>query len=78
MAIISVQIEVLNPKELIGKKKGKFIRILASMFMNEKALKKKVDEQVVNEILTSLKENLEAGLSSEGVKANLNFSVDFE
>jgi hypothetical protein len=78
MATISVEIDVLNPKELIGKKKGKAVRLFASVFLNEKAIKRNVEEQVVKEILKSLQENLQAGLSAEGVKARLDFSVNFD
>jgi uncharacterized protein (DUF2267 family) len=78
MATISVQIDVLNPKELIGKKKGKAVKFIASVFMNEKALKRKVEEQIVNEVLNTLKKNLEAGLIAEGVRARLSFSVNLD
>lgn len=75
MKEISIKFEVLNPKEVVGKKKGKWVKLFASVFMNELKLKQKVEEQVCSEIVNSLKENLTSSLKNEGVEANVSISI---
>lgn len=75
MKEISIQFEVLNPKEVVGKKKGKWVKFFASVFMNELKLKQKVEEQVCSEIVNSLKENLTTSLKNEGVEANISITI---
>lgn len=55
MPTILVNIEVLNSKDLVQKKKGKLAKWSASIFMGEKAIKKKVEEQVCIEVANTLK-----------------------
>jgi hypothetical protein len=75
MPIISVQIEVLNSKELVEKKKGKIAKWAASIFIGDKKIKKKVEEQVCAEVVKTLQNTLKAKLREEGVDAKINISV---
>lgn len=75
MPVISVNLEVLNPKELVEKKKGKVAKWMASIFIGEKAIKKKVEEQVCEEVAKTLKETLGLKLKEEGVDAKIIVSI---
>ncbi len=76
MARISVQIDVLNAQEVVENKKGKAIKWIASVFLSEAALKKKIEDKICQEIIKSLRENLDKSLKEEGVAANLTISVE--
>ncbi len=75
MPTISIQIEVLNPKELVEKKKGKVAKWMASIFIGEKAIKKKVEEQVCAQVAKKLQQNLGEQLKGEGVDAKIIISI---
>jgi hypothetical protein len=75
MAVIKINIEVLNAKELVKREKGKFTGFIAGLVMSDELLRKNVEEKVCLEIVKKLKETLEPGLQSEGIKANTSFSV---
>ncbi|MDQ3392607.1 MAG: hypothetical protein M3512_00590 [Bacteroidota bacterium] len=78
MPIITVHIEVLNPKELVEKKKGKLARWAAAVFMGEKAIKKKVEDQVGIEVANALQQTLKSKLLEEGVDAKIKIFLDNE
>ena len=75
MAQVLIEIDVLNANEVIKEKKGRFTNWIASLFYNEKDLKKKVEEEICKELIKSLKENLNKGLEEEGVAAKLRISA---
>ena len=76
MALISIHIDVLNPNEIVENKKGKAVKWIASIFMSKAALKKKIEEKICQEVVKSLKENLDKSFKEEGVAATLSISIE--
>lgn len=75
MARVLIEIDVLNAREVIKKKKGRIAQWLASLVYKEDILKKKVEEEICKEIVKALSENLDKEFSKEGVSARLSIST---
>ncbi len=75
MAKVLIEIDVLNPKEVIQEKKGKFTTWFASLIYSEENLKRKVEEKICAEIVKSLRENLDKGFEEQGVAAKIKISA---
>jgi hypothetical protein len=76
MAKITIQIDVLNSKEIVKEKKGRLLGLFASIFMKEEDLKRKIEEKISEDIINGLKETLDKRFKEEGVAASLRISVD--
>lgn len=75
MARITVHIEVLNTAELIKNRKGKFFHWVATKFKTDQDLTKVIERKISQELVTSLRENLDLKFKQEGIAANLKISV---
>jgi hypothetical protein len=75
MAKITIQLDVLNSKEIVRNRKGKLVGFVASIFMKEEDLKRKIEEKITEDIVRGLKETLHQRLKEEGVAASLKISV---
>lgn len=75
MAKVLIEIDVLNPKEIIKGKKGRFTTWFASLIYSEEDLKRKVEEKICAEIVKSLRENLDKGFEEQGVTAKVKISA---
>lgn len=75
MATVHIEIDVLNAKEVVKKKKGRVAQWLASLVYKEDALKKKVEEEICKEIVKVLSENLDKEFVKEGVAAKLTITT---
>ncbi len=74
MAKISIQLDVLNSAEIVGKKKGRLMGSLAAFSLSEKKLKRKVEEEICQEIVAKLRENLKQVFEEEGILARLRIT----
>lgn len=75
MATVHIEIDVLNAKEVVKKKKGRVAQWLASLVYKEDALKKKVEEEICKEIVKAISENLHKEFVKEGIAAKLNITT---
>lgn len=75
MAKVLIEIDVLNPHEIIKNKKGKVTNWFASLIYSDENLKKKVEEKICTELIQSLRENLDKGFEEQGVAAKLRISA---
>lgn len=71
MAKISIKLDVLNSKEIVGKKKGRLIGSLAAISLTEEKLKKKVEQEICKRIVANLRKNLDQVFQEEGISARL-------
>ena len=76
MADISVQIDVLNPMEVLKHKKGKLMGSLFAMWMDEHELKTRIEEEICREVVRQLREKLDQRLNEEGIIAHLHIEVN--
>ena len=75
MAKVHIEIDVLNAKEVVKKKKGRVAQWMASLVYKEDVLKKKVEEEICKEIVKALSDNLDKEFLKEGIAAKLNISI---
>ncbi len=75
MAIIEIKLNISNPQEIITKEKGRFSGMLAGFFLDEPAIKAKVEEKVGAEIVKKLKETITPALLEQGIKAEVTISL---
>ncbi len=75
MAKVQIEIDVLNAKEVVKKKKGRVAQWFASLLYKEDILKKKVEEEICKEIVKALSDNLHKEFLKEGIAAKLNISI---
>jgi hypothetical protein len=75
MAKVIVEFEVLNTMEIVKAKKGRFIGLVASLFMSEAKLKQKVEEKIKADLVEGLRDNLSKRLAEEGVSANIKVTA---
>lgn len=75
MAKVHIEIDVLNAKEVVKKKKGRVAQWLASLVYKEDALKKKVEEEICKEIVKALSDNLHKEFLKEGIAAKLSITT---
>lgn len=75
MAKVLIEIDVLNPHEIIKSKKGKVTNWFASLIYSDEDLKKKVEEKICKEIVQALRENIDKGFEEQGVAAKLRITA---
>lgn len=75
MAKVLIEIDVLNPHEIIKNKKGKVTNWFASLIYSDEDLKKKVEEKICKEIVQALRENIDKGFAEQGVAAKLRITA---
>lgn len=75
MAIIQINLNVLNANEIMHERTSEFKSFLAEIVLNNKKIKKKVEKQVCKQLIKQLKEKIEPGLLAGGIKAELIYSI---
>lgn len=75
MARIVIDIDVLNPSEVIKNKKGTFLNWFSTVLYSEETRKKKVEQKICSELVKKLRENLDHGLRQEGIAAKIRISA---
>ena len=75
MADISVQIDVLNPYEILKHKKGKLVGSVFALWMNEDDLRSKIEEEICKVLVSELRSQLDERLNEEGILAHLHIEV---
>ncbi len=75
MAIITVDIEVLNTQQLILNRKGRFFHWVATKFKSDQDLTRLIEKKIAEELVNGLRENLDLKFKQEGIAANLKISV---
>ena len=76
MAEISIDIEVLNPEEVVKHQKGKFIGSLITKSMSHASLKKKVEKEVCKRVIAELKAHIDEAFKEEGISAHLKITTN--
>ena len=76
MADISVQIDVLNPMEVLKHKKGKFMGSILAIWMDEEQLRTRIEEEICKEVVSQLRKKLDQRLNEEGIVAHLHIEVN--
>ena len=71
MAIITIYLDIKNPKEVIEHNKSSFMAKVADFFLSDEALKEKVTDTAVDEIVSALKDNLTKQLDEKKVEYTL-------
>lgn len=69
MQRLEVEFDVLNPEELMKKKKGRILSKLASIFISRSSIKQKVELAILAEMKKKLGTAINEKLQSEGVEA---------
>ncbi|HYG39105.1 MAG TPA: hypothetical protein VD908_10810 [Cytophagales bacterium] len=74
MTTINITIDVLNPHEIVKKKKGFFAGLLAKFFLSKEKIKQEVEKKICEKIVEELRNHINEGLSNEGVVAKVRYS----
>lgn len=69
MIRVTIDIELLNHKEVLEKNKGK---AAAAILAGSPLIKQQIEEEVRKQIISTLSHSLRRGLEDNGVKAKLN------
>ncbi|MFN3403077.1 MAG: hypothetical protein ACK40G_03210 [Cytophagaceae bacterium] len=75
MAVIKIELDVINSQQIVETKKGTVAGVLADVLISNKKLKRKIEKKIAVKLASQLKDKIQEGLEKEGVNANLKFSV---
>jgi len=75
MPEIVVKIDVLNAPEIIRARKGKALYWLAHQIKGPENLKMLVEEHILKEVVSGLRNQLDERFQEEGILANLKISI---
>lgn len=71
MVTISINIDILNPSDIIKKEKGKFAGFIADTFMSSEKQKNIVENEVRKKTIETLRNNLKMELEKRNIKARV-------
>jgi excinuclease UvrABC helicase subunit UvrB len=72
---IIIDIDVLNPEEVIKAHRGQIIGLLTDVIMSKQSKKKKVNLTLCQRIVEALQEELPKHLADEMVKAEIHYKI---
>jgi excinuclease UvrABC helicase subunit UvrB len=72
---IIIDIDVLNPEEVIKAHRGQIIGLLTDVIMSKQSKKKKVNLTLCQRIVEALQEELPKHLEDEMVKAEIHYKI---
>jgi excinuclease UvrABC helicase subunit UvrB len=72
---IIIDIDVLNPEEVIKAHRGQIIGLLTDVIMSKQSKKKKVNLTLCQRIVEALQEELPKHLEDEMVRAEIHYKI---
>lgn len=76
MMRITIDIDVLNPEEVVKAHKGDLVGLISEVMLSKVKKKKRVEKAVCEEIIRIMQEEFPKGLEQEMVKANVSFNIE--
>jgi len=73
---VIIDIEVLNPEEVVKTHKGELVGMLAGVMLSKEKKKAKVERAICDEMVKIIGEELPKALLEEFIEADVKFSID--
>ena len=71
-----IDIDVLNPEEVVKTHKGELVGMLAGVMLSKEKKKAKVERAICDEMVKVLGDELPKALREEFIEANVKFTID--
>jgi len=75
---LTVDIDVLNPEEVVKVHKGQIMSLLSDVMLSKDKLKQRVEKAILDELVKQLSVELPKALRDEAINASINYKITEE
>ena len=75
---LTVDIDVLNPEEVVKIHKGQIMSLLSDVMLSKDKLKQRVEKAILDELVKKLSVELPKALRQEAINASINYKITEE
>ena len=75
---LTVDIDVLNPEEVVKVHKGQIMSLLTDVMLSKDKLKQRVEKAILDELVKKLSVELPKALRDEAINASINYKISEE
>jgi hypothetical protein len=75
---LTVDIDVLNPEEVVKVHKGQIMSLLSDVMLSKDKLKQRVEKAILDELVKQLSVELPKALKDEAINASINYKITEE
>ena len=72
---LTVDIDVLNPEEVVKVHKGQIMSLLTDVMLSKDKLKQRVEKAILDELVKKLSVELPRALRQEAINASINYKI---